>query len=399
MNFFNKIYCRTFQTVFKLAIPILPYKKAKLLSSDTEIADILEEKNIFSVLLVTDSGVRSLGLTKRLENALEKKGIKTAVYGETAANPTTEDVKKAKRIYLENKCEAVIAFGGGSSIDCAKITGAAVMRPKRTVGSMKGILKVYWKTPPLFAVPTTAGTGSEATLAAVIVDAETRHKYAVNSFPLMADYAVLDPKVTVSLPKELTAGTGMDALTHAVEAYIGRSVTGETERDALEAVRLIYENILTAYNEPDNLNARKNMLTASYLAGKAFTKSYVGYVHSVAHSLGGEYNVPHGLANAVLLPYVLESYGDCIYKKLKKMGVYAGICSEKDSVEKAAEKFICTVKELEREMNIPKKLGCIKEKDIPRLAKYAAKEANPLYPVPKLMTAKELEKFYYMIKE
>lgn len=259
---------------------------------------------------------------------------------------------------------------------------------------MKGILKVRKKLPLLIAIPTTAGTGSETTLAAVITDAETRHKYAINDFPLIPKYAVLDPKVTLSLPPSITATTGMDALTHAVEAYIGRSTTYHTRRDALHAVQLIFENIDTVYADGRNVNARRDMLHASFYAGCAFTKSYVGYVHAVAHSLGGEYNVPHGLANAIILPMILESYGKCIHNKLHKLAIAAGIADKKMSDAEAAERFISAIKDMKHRFDIPDTIPEIKQEDIPRLARYADKEANPLYPVPVLMNASELELFY-----
>ena len=249
------------------------------------------------------------------------------------------------------------------------------------------------------AVPTTAGTGSETTLAAVITDAQTRYKYAINDFPLIPKYAVLDPKVTVSLPPFITATTGMDALTHAVEAYIGRSTTYGTRKDALLAVKLIFENIDTAYTDGTNVDARRNMLHASYYAGCAFTKSYVGYVHAVAHSLGGQYNIPHGLANAILLPHVLEEYGETIHKKLAKLAVAAGIAEKGTPCAQAAYAFIDEIKAMKKRFGIGNTVPDIQEEDIPKLAHYADKEANPLYPVPVLMNAKELEKFYYMLME
>jgi alcohol dehydrogenase class IV len=262
---------------------------------------------------------------------------------------------------------------------------------------MKGILKINKKIPTLIAIPTTAGTGSETTVAAVITDTETHFKYPINSFPLIPSYAILDPEVTYSLPKSLTSTTGIDALTHAVEAYIGRSTSKETRRLSKEACKLIFENILVAYNNPNDKDARTNMLIAAHKAGIAFTKSYVGYVHAVAHSLGGKYNVPHGLANSVILPYVLELYGKKIYKKLYQLSIYCGLANKKESYKDAANKFIEAIKKLNIDMNIPNKILGIKEEDIIELAKKADKEANPLYPVPVLMNAKELEKIYKLI--
>ena len=340
-----------------------------------------------------------LGLTKRLEKVLSENNIKYTIYDKTVANPTTKNVAEAMDLFLSNNCNAIIGFGGGSSMDCAKAVGAKIAKPKQSLAKMKGILKVHKRIPLLIAVPTTAGTGSETTLAAVITDAETRHKYAINDFPLIPRYAILDPKVTLSLPPFITATTGMDALTHAVEAYIRNSTTYGTRMDALKAVELIFENIDTVYTDGKNEEARKKMLHASFYAGCAFTKSYVGYVHAVAHSLGGEYNVPHGLANAVILPLVLEAYGSTIYKKLHKLAIAAGLADKNTPHETAAKAFILAVKEMKKRFEIGDTIESIREKDIPKLAHYADKEANPLYPVPVLMDAKELETFYYQLMQ
>ena len=272
-----------------------------------------------------------------------------------------------------------------------------VAKPHQSLAQMKGILKIHKKLPLLIAIPTTAGTGSETTLAAVITDAETRHKYAINDFPLIPRYAVLDPKVTLSLPPFITATTGMDALTHAVEAYIGNSTTPGTRKNALDAVRLIFENLDTAYTDGNNIEARRNMLRASYFAGCAFTKSYVGYVHAIAHSLGGKYNVPHGLANAVILPMVLETYGDSITHKLRNLAVTAGLCDKHEDDKTAARMFIDATKDMKKRYGIGDYIPEIQETDIPELAHYADKEANPLYPVPVLMDAGELETLYYRL--
>lgn len=397
MKKLKKIYCRTFQAGLKTALPFLPYRKPEIIGSVKAIPDIIKKHGCDNILIITDTGVRSLGLTRRLENVLTKNGISYYVYDKTVANPTTANVAEALELYLSNQCSAIIGFGGGSSIDCAKAVGARAVKPKQSLAKMKGILKVHKKLPLLIAVPTTAGTGSETTLAAVITDAETRHKYAINDFPLIPRCAVLDPKVTLSLPPSITATTGMDALTHAVEAYIGRSTTFGTRKDALLAVKLIFENIDKAYTDGSNIEARRNMLHASFYAGCAFSKSYVGYVHAVAHSLGGEYNIPHGLANAVLLPFVLEAYGPCIHKKLHHLSTAAGISAKDISHDIAAREFIDAIKAMKRRFGIGDAIEAIKETDIPKLSHYADKEANPLYPVPVLMGADELEQFYYTL--
>ena len=399
MNRFRKMYCRTFQTVFKIALPFLPYRKPKIVGSVKTLPEILKKRKCENVLIITDAGIRKLGLTQRLEKVLAKNEIPYTIYDRTVANPTTENVAEAVELYRANNCQAIIGFGGGSSMDCAKATGARIAKPHQSLAKMKGILKVHKRLPLLIAIPTTAGTGSETTLAAVITDAQTRYKYAINDFPLIPRYAVLDPKVTLSLPPAITASTGMDALTHAVEAFIGNSTTYGTRKDALLAVKLIFENLDIVYNDGSNLDARRNMLHASFYAGCAFTKSYVGYVHAVAHSLGGQYNVPHGYANAVILPMVLEAYGSAVYKKLDKLAVEAGIADPEDSYEEGAKKFIQAIKDMKLRFHIGNTIPEIREEDIPKLAHYADKEANPLYPVPVLMNARELENFYYGLME
>ena len=399
MNKAKKLYCRTFQMGLKIALPFLPYRKPEVIGSVKTIPDILKKRKCSHALIITDAGIRSLGLTKRLENVLTRDGIPFCIYDKTVANPTTANVAEALEMYLSNGCDAIIGFGGGSSMDCAKAVGARIAKPKQSLAKMKGILKVHKKLPLLIAIPTTAGTGSETTLAAVITDAETRHKYAINDFPLIPRYAVLDPKVTLSLPPFITATTGMDALTHAVEAYIGKSTTYGTRKDALLAVRLIFENIDKAYTNGSDIEARRNMLHASFYAGCAFTKSYVGYVHAVAHSLGGEYNVPHGLANAILLPFVLEAYGPCIHKKLHHLAVAAGICAKDTPYDAAASEFIEAIKAMKKRFDIGDTVKEIQEVDIPKLSHYADKEANPLYPVPVLMDAEELEQFYVILMD
>ena len=396
MNTIKKIYCRSFQIALKTVLPVLPYRDPKLLHSVAELPAEFHKKNIQKVLIVTDKWLNSTGMLESLKESLTKEGIKYIVYDETIPNPTIQNVEEAREYYLVNECQALIGFGGGSSIDCAKAVGARIARPHKSIKKMRGILKVMKQIPFLVAVPTTAGTGSETTLATVITDEKTGHKFPINDFPLIPRAAVLDPELTRGLPPHLTATTGMDALTHAMEAYIGCSTTFGTRKAALKAAALIAENLEQAYRNGNDMTARKNMLKAAYFAGKAFTKSYVGYCHAVAHSLGGEYHVPHGLANAVLLPYVLKAYGESIYGKAKNIAIAMHLAEKETDAKEAYELLIARIEEMNKNMGIPNKIvGVIKEEDIPHMAKFANKEANPLYPVPKLMDRKELEQFYY----
>lgn len=394
MNPFYKCFCRTYQQCFHLALPVLPYREPVLLTSLETLPPLLQEKSISRILLITDRPIRDLGLTAPLEEALSARDIACAVFDEVVPNPTVANVEACCALYRKSGAQAMIAFGGGSAMDCAKAAGARVARPDKSVQSMGGLLKVQRKTPFLVAVPTTAGTGSETTLAAVITDPAEHHKYPINDFALIPDCAVLDYKVTLGLPPMITATTGMDALTHAVEAYIGRSTTALTRSMAEEAVTLIAQYLRRAYEDGSDVQARAKMLRASYCAGVAFTRSYVGYVHGVAHSLGGRYGVAHGLANAVILPYFLEEYGASCHKPLAKLARKAGLATEEDSNSTAAEKFIAWVREMNAAMGIPTSIPEIRREDIPALAAHAVRESNPLYPVPKLMDRQELEAMY-----
>ena len=399
MNPMYKLYCRGFQGVLRLVLPVLPYRSPRVLHEVGAVPGCLKERRIEKVLIVTDGYVHMSGLTEPLKKALKDGGIAFEVFDEVTPNPTVFQVELARQRYLDTGCQGLIGFGGGSSIDCAKAVGARIARPRKPIPKMRGILKVMRPIPFLVAVPTTAGTGSETTLATVITDQESAHKFPINDFPLIPRAAVLDPEMTRTLPPAMTAATGMDALTHAIEAYIGRSTTAQTRRDALEAAALVSENLERAYADGSDMEAREKMLRAAFLAGGAFSKSYVGYCHAVAHSLGGRYHTPHGLANAVLLPYVLEAYGSAIGPKARKLCIAMGIAGEKVSQEEAPALLIRRIRQMNARMGIPEKLPDIRRGDIPQLAAYAAREANPLYPVPRLMDRRELERFYYDVME
>ena len=211
MNIFKKAYCRVFQGVFRLIMPILPYREPKILNNALQIKEQLNNKNITSVLIVTDQFLYSNGYLNDIINTLNSANIQTTVFSEVKPNPTVENVEGGVIAYKNANAQAIIAFGGGSPMDAAKGIGARIAYPKKSLKKLKGLLKVLRKTPPIFAIPTTAGTGSEVTLTAVITDSKTKYKYTMNSFPLIPSYAVLDAKNTVTLPKNLTSTTGLDA--------------------------------------------------------------------------------------------------------------------------------------------------------------------------------------------
>lgn len=399
MRIVKKVYCRVFQTALRMALPLLPYREPEILHSLAELSHVFDREKLSHIMIVTDKGIVANGLVAPLAAAMQANGMAYTIYDGTQPNPTVSNVEDALALYRAQKCDGLIAIGGGSAMDCAKAVGARIAQPFMSLRQMKGILRVMRRLPTMIAIPTTTGTGSEVTLAAVITDEQRHDKYALMSFPLIPHYAVLDASLTFTLPPHLTSTTGMDALTHAVEAYIGRSTTRKTRQWALEATRLVFENIETAYADGHNVQARKNMLLAAYKAGAAFSQSYVGYIHAIAHSLGGQYGTPHGLANAVIMPYVLDAYGESAHQRLHELGIAAGVCTESDTHRVGAEQFIQAIRDLNDRMRIPAKLPGIRSADIPALAKHAEREANPLYPVPKLLTAAELEALYHQIAD
>ncbi|MFA6675336.1 MAG: iron-containing alcohol dehydrogenase [Bacilli bacterium] len=400
MNFFTKLYARTYQTIFYFMSFFINFREPEtLLGHDKlfQLPDLLTKLGKKKALLVTDSTILKLGLLDSLMKSFVLKFFPFAVYSDVVANPTIQNVEDGLKVYQEEGCDCLIAVGGGSSIDCAKCIAARSSNPKKSIAKMRGVLKVTHKLPLLIAVPTTAGTGSEATVAAVVVDKNNNDKYSINDPKLIPAYAVFDFTLIEKAPKSIVATTGMDALTHAVEAFIGRSNTPKTTKYAYSAVKLIFENLTKAVNETDNVLYRANMQMASYQAGVAFTRAYVGTVHALAHSLGGFYNVPHGYANAVILPFVLKQYGRSVTRKLAKLADIVGVPSKMNKKEKA-QWFIQQIEQMNKNIGITNTLkDIIKTEDIPALAKHAYCESVPLYPTPKMFTKKELETLYLQI--
>lgn len=401
MNALYKFYCRCYQKVMYVAEYFLPWRVPEQISGEGSLAKLpkfAKEKNFKSALLVTDQGLMSLGMAQPIIDGFKAEGLNIVVYDKVVPNPTITNIEEGLKLYKENNCDVIIALGGGSPMDCAKGIGARVARPGKSIPKMKGLLKVFKKLPPLVAIPTTSGTGSEATLAAVISNPDTHEKYPINDPVLIPRYAVMDPLLTVGLPKHITSTTGMDALTHAVEAYIGSENTANTKKYAIEATQLVFKYLKRAYDNGQDKEARNMMQKASLLAGMAFTRAYVGYVHAIAHSLGGFYGVPHGLANAVILPHVIEAYGEKAYKKLAQLADAVGIKGANDAEK--AKAFIKAIRDMNESMEIPTRIEgkwTIKEEDISTMVERALKEANPLYPVPVIWGKEEMTAMYHKI--
>lgn len=365
-------------------------------NSFENLTKLLKSYNKKNVLLVTDNTLHNLKMDEKIYTFFIKENLNYTLFYNVDANPTINQVEEGVKVYLSNKCDCIVVIGGGSPMDCAKAIGARVSNPKKSISKMKGILKVRKKLPLLIAIPTTAGTGSEATLAAVISNPESKEKFPIEDSKLIPNYAILNPSLLVNLPDKVTSTTGMDAYTHAIEAYIGKANTNKTKQSAILAVQLVNKYLYVSYKEPTNLIAREKMQEASYYAGVAFTRAYVGYVHAIAHTLGGFYHVPHGLANAIILPKVLRLYGKSVHKKLAEL--YDTIHINSDlSIETKATLFIEEIEKLNEDLNIPNNLkGIIKEQDIDLMIKRAMEEAIPLYPTPELW---DYDKFEIIFKE
>ncbi len=380
----NKTWIRTEELALAVGCRFLNFRLAKPVEGigcRKKIPEILKSCGVKKVMVVTGRHVGKSIAPPILED-IRAQGIEAVHYSEVSANPTTDTVYAIRDLYQQEHCDGFLAIGGGSPIDAAKGAACLCARPGSDLNKLAGLLKVIKKIPPFIAVPTTSGTGSETTMAAVITDSKTHHKYAIMDPRIIPLYAVMDPELTADLPANTTATTGMDALTHAVESYI--SWANRPNRSivfAEEATVLIFKYLEKAYNNPGDLEARARMMEAAYKAGWSFGRTGVGNVHAIAHTLGGLYNTPHGLANAVILPIVLEDYGEAVYERLARLAELTDVCRAGTAEEKA-KAFIAEIYAMNQRMGIPTGFDNIREEDIPQMCKWAVKEANPVYPVP-----------------
>ena len=394
------LYRDAYQGVMKLSNYFLGYHMPEYIfgrGAVKELPRVLKEKDAGKVLLVTDKGLVEAGIAGRATALLDGAGIDYVVYADVVANPTDDNVEEGFRMFRENGCDSVLALGGGSPMDCAKGICAKAAHPRKRVKQLFGLLSVHWFVPKLFAIPTTSGTGSETTIAAVITESETHHKQTILDVVLIPAFAILDPELTLTLTPELTATTGMDALCHAVEAYTNKRYNTKVEnRLALQAVKLIYDNLYAVYADGSDIAARENMQLAAFYAGRAFTRGCVGYVHAIGHTLGGLYGVPHGKAMAILLPHVMRAFGPAAHNRLAKLADVCGI--EGSSEAEKADKFISWMEELKKKTGIPEKVDMIKEEDMDQIIRWAMKESNPLYPTPVLWKYDDFKSFIESVR-
>ncbi|MBF0352686.1 MAG: iron-containing alcohol dehydrogenase [SAR324 cluster bacterium] len=385
---------QNYQKVLKEVAKNLPFPAPTLFSgpgSSLELCKAIAYMGTKKLLIVTDAMLIKIGLLDNIKKALEQHKVEYVIYDGVLPDPTFAQVEAGLTVLKKNKCDAVLAVGGGSSMDAGKLICARATNDK-PLPKFAGLFKVFKTILPLFVIPTTAGTGSEVTIAAVVSDPVAHQKIPVMDPKLIPTMAALDGALMTGLPPMITAATGMDALTHAVEAYISANAMPSTDSYALAATRLIMENLTNAVKNGQDVETRQNMAQASYYAGLAFTRAGVGYVHAIAHNFGAYYHTPHGLANSIVLPHVLDYSKETSMPRLAHLAVISGLQKGKESDQKLADKFIAHIRAMMKDYNIPEKLEALKKEDIPAIAKAALKEAHFTYAVPKYMDQATCEK-------
>ena len=392
---------RIMAQALKLAAGILPVRDPKLLvgtSAINELAECIAGQGSQKVLLVTTAGIVRRGQSDELVRALERRGVTPVTFDGTTPDPTFQVVNAGLDLLRQENCDAVVAFGGGSAMDAAKVIAVAAAN-NRTPEQLVGYFKGRKKPLPLFVVPTTAGSGSEATIASVISDDQSHEKFFVFDSRTIPLVAALEPRLMENLSPAMTAATGMDALTHAIEAYISTISTKTTDRYAEEAVQLIFEHLPRACENGSDLEAREAMSIASYKAGRAFTQASLGYVHAISHQMGAYYGTAHGLGNAIILPQVLEISREAARPALARLAVLIGLgqAAEDDTV--LAQKFVESVRALNRQLGIPATIAALRKQDIPAIARGAQKEALFNYPVPQHMGLAQCEELLRSLLE
>ncbi len=353
-----------------------------------EVGQILATSKIKKVLIMTDAVLLGLGLLDSMLEGIKALGIEPVIFDGVKPDPTFAITEAALDLYKTNNCEAVVAFGGGSTLDSSKAVAAAASNDC-SPRAFEGLLKVKKECVPFIAIPTTAGTGSEVTIVAVISDDQTHSKTTMISPKFVPRVAILDPTLTTGLPKHITSTTAIDALTHALEAYVGTYATEETDSYALKAINLICNNVVEAYNNPTNLVAREALLVGSFYAGMAFTRTYVGYVHAFSHNIGGKFGVPHGLGNAVILPHVMNTFKEASKDKFAYLADFLEICDSSLSTNAKSQAFVDYLFDLNKQLEIPERLEKFPQSAIPKILDAGFKEAHGTYPVPYYYTKAE----------
>lgn len=346
------------------------------------------------VLVVTDPGVAAAGWTPEVLAALEAAGFSYALFDGVTPNPKDHEVMAGAELYCQEHCDIIVAVGGGSPIDAAKGIGIVVAN-QRHILEFEGVDQVPMPGPPLICIPTTAGTGSDVSQFAIILDTQRRVKIAIVSKTLVPDTALVDPEVTTTMPSNLTAATGLDALTHAVEAFVSNASSPITDLHALEAIRLVAGHLPTAVAEPHNLTARRQMMLASLQAGLAFSNASLGAVHALAHSIGGYLDQPHGECNAILLPHVIAFNFDAIAERYIHIGQALGLALAGMPVAQQKQAVVNAVKRLIAAAGVKETLSQlgVQRQDLSALADRAFHDPC-IVTNPRAATRQDLEEIY-----
>jgi len=391
---------RSVQKGLYLVSFLIPWKFPKVIKtydSPNELVSLLKKNEVKSILMVSDQSLVKLHLIDPFISLCEQHTITVVLYDKVVPNPTLDNVEEGYALALKHNVEWLVAIGGGSVMDAAKAIGVKMVR-KTPLKKLKGIFKVIKPIPPLVCIPTTAGTGSETTVASVLSDPLTKEKFAISDPALFPHTAILDPTLLQSLPPFILASTGMDALTHGIESYLNQNHTQQSKLDALESMDIVFKHLLKAYQE-QSLFDKEQMLWASFLAGRSFTRAYVGYVHGLAHQLGAFYHVPHGVANAMLLPHVLRTYGASIHPQLASLYVRFIDSTSTLPLSLQAQALIETIEGMNEKMNIPQTLESLNDDDLDMIVAHALQEVHPTYPVPRFMSADELKSILLKLKK
>ncbi|HQH99911.1 MAG TPA: iron-containing alcohol dehydrogenase [Deltaproteobacteria bacterium] len=400
----RKPLLRTLKTALAYSMYLIPPQESEVMQgagSIRKLPALMKARGVRKPLIVTDSILMELGLLKGLITGLDAIGMPFALFDGVQPNPTIDNVEDAYALYLKNGCDAVVGFGGGSSMDCAKVVAGRVVRPHlradKLGGYMKVMLPIPKRLPRIFAVPTTAGTGAETTSAAVITDPAKHTKYTVNDFMIHPHFIVLDPELTLGLPPFFTAITAIDALSHSIEGYIGAAHCRVCDIYSEAAVRIIFENLDKVYRDGRDLASRGQMLLASYYAGIALNRSLTGYVHPFAHKIGGMYNLPHGRVIGAVMPPVFEYYGDTVHKRLGRLADVINVSTPDMSDSRKAAAFIEALRGINRTYGIEATIPELKESDFREIADSIHWECIP-YPVPRIMDDEDVFRLLRTLK-
>ncbi|MBU0994580.1 MAG: iron-containing alcohol dehydrogenase [Proteobacteria bacterium] len=401
---FRKPLLKALKTTLAYSMYLIPPQTSELLQgpgSVKKLPALIKTQGIRKPLIVTDSILMEIRLLDKLFAAFDEIGMSYAIYDGVQPNPSVDNIEDAYALYLKNGCDAVIGFGGGSSMDCAKVVAGRVVRPNLTADKLGGYFKIMLpipkKVPRIFAVPTTSGTGAETTSAGVITDPKKNTKYTINDFMIHPHFIILDPELTLGLPPFLTTITAIDALSHVIEGYIGSAHCQTSDIYSEVAIRMIFDNIDKVNKNGKDIVARSQMMMASYYGGIVLNRSLTGYVHPFAHKIGNMYNLPHGRVIGAVMPAVFDFYGKTVEKRLARLADIINISHPSMSDAQKTKAFIEAIRTMNQAYGIDATIPELKESDFKEIAHSIHWECIP-YPVPKIMDDNDIFRLLRVLK-